>query len=206
MSNVDRFVDSLIEDAPPTPFRPTDEEAELMRAAVELRAARIADEAPSDDIFERLRHEIGRPAKLHTRRRVVQTAGIAAASLAAGVGVDRVVASSSSPPEAKGTWQTVVASGDLPDGGVHEFDLDTVAGFVQRTPDGLRAVSSTCTHLGCRLQLQVKELVCPCHNAIFALSGDIVHYDLPIDLPPLPHFEVREQGGVVQILAPDRKD
>ena len=121
------------------------------------------------------------------------------------MGIDRAIESSSPSPEAKGTWQTVVASDDLPDGGVHEFDLDTVAGFVRRSPDGLRAVSSTCTHLGCRLQLQAEELICPCHRAIFALDGDVVHYDLPLDLPPLPHFEVREQDGAVQILAPDKK-
>ncbi len=205
MSNVDRFADSLVEGTPPQPFQPTDEEAELLRAVIELRAARIADEAPSDDIFKRLRHELDRPAKLHTRRRVVRTAGIAAASLAAGVGIDRAIESSSPSPEANATWQTVVASDDLPDGGVHEFDLDTVAGFVRRSPDGLRAVSSTCTHLGCRLQLQAEELICPCHQAIFALDGDVVHYDLPLDLPPLPHFEVREQDGAVQILAPDKK-
>ena len=70
---------------------------------------------------------------------------------------------------------------------------------------GFYALSTTCTHLGCRLQLQAEELICPCHRAIFALDGDVVHYDLPLDLPPLPHFEVREQDGAVQILAPDKK-
>ena len=138
-----------------------------------------------------------RRTKARTRRRVVQTAGIAAASLAAGVGIDSVVRSS--PPEENGTWRTVVASGDLADGEVREFEFGTFAGFVQRTGEGLRAVSSVCTHLGCRLRLQAKELECPCHGATFALDGEVVHYDLPIELPPLPHYAVREQNGVVQV-------
>jgi nitrite reductase/ring-hydroxylating ferredoxin subunit len=212
MNDVSRFIDSLVEQRTPEPFRPDETEAALMRAAIELRAG----DAPEAGFVERLERDLAaefaspsRESKLRTRRQVVQTAGIAAASLAAGVEIDRVVLSGASPaqaPQAAGTWHTVASSTDLPDGGVREFDLNTVAGFIHRTPDGVRAVSSVCTHLGCRLRVQAPEqLVCPCHGAIFAMSGEIVHYDLPIDLPPLPSFEVREQDGTIQVRTPPKR-
>ncbi|WIX98658.1 Rieske (2Fe-2S) protein [Amycolatopsis mongoliensis] len=215
MNDVDRFAESLIRRRTPEPFQPDDEQAAQMRAAIELRAAHVgaADAVPDADFVARLGHRLadrlgaqatGTP---HTRRGVVRTAGVAAASLAAGIGIDRLVRGPDTPAPlspAAGTWRTVAASADLPAGGVREFELDTLTGFVQRTPDGLRAVSSTCTHLGCRLQLVTPErqLLCPCHGAIFALTGEIVRYNLPVDIPPLPHFQVREQDGDIQVYAP----
>ncbi|EOD58502.1 Rieske (2Fe-2S) protein, partial [Amycolatopsis vancoresmycina] len=140
------------------------------------------------------------------RRHVVRTAGIAAASLAAGIGIDRLVRSPATapPPAEAGEWRTVAASEDVPEGVLREFELDTVTGFVQRTPDGLQAVSSTCTHLGCRLHLADpgRQLVCPCHGATFTLTGEVLHYDLPVEIPPLPVFRTREQDGDIQIHTP----
>ncbi|MGW4525368.1 Rieske (2Fe-2S) protein [Amycolatopsis sp. NPDC004378] len=218
MNDVEHFAESLIRERTPEPFRPDDEQVAQMRAAIELRAVHggAADAVPDPDFVAGLGHRLaarldapaaGRP---RTRRTVVRTAGVAAASLAAGAGIDRLVRGTdtpASPPAAAGTWRTVAASADLPAGGVREFELDTLIGFVQRTPDGLRAVSSTCTHLGCRLQLlaSARRLQCPCHNAIFALTGEIVHYDLPVDIPPLPQFEAREQDGEIQVYAPVRR-
>ncbi|MFE0021355.1 ubiquinol-cytochrome c reductase iron-sulfur subunit [Amycolatopsis sp. NPDC059021] len=216
MNDVSRFVDSLIGQHPPEPFRPDDEEAEAMRAAIELHAAQTADTAPSAEFVARLESELAEQLdarsakdKLATRRRVVQTAGIAAASLAAGATIDRFVRDGSTPeqPKPAGTWQIVAASGDLREGDVHEFELDTFAGYVTRTPGGLQAVSSTCTHLGCRLQLDAaaRQLTCPCHPAVFALNGDVVRYDLPIELPPLPRADVRERAGFIEIYVPVKR-
>jgi menaquinol-cytochrome c reductase iron-sulfur subunit len=41
------------------------------------------------------------------------------------------------------------------------------------TSGQVRAMSSTCPHMGCRIQLQGdgKNFVCPCHRATFALNG-----------------------------------
>lgn len=216
MNDVDRFAESLIKQRTPEPFQPDDEQVAQMRAAIELRAAHVgaADAVPDADFVADLGHRLAArldaPAtgKPHTRRGVVvRTAGVAAASLAAGIGIDRLVrgpGTPAPPPPAAGAWRTVAASADLPAGSVREFELDTLTGFVQRTADGLRAVSSTCTHLGCRLQLvePARQLQCPCHGAIFAMTGEIVRYDLPVDIPPLPHFQVREQDGDIQVYAP----
>ncbi|WP_329054785.1 Rieske (2Fe-2S) protein [Amycolatopsis sp. NBC_01488] len=228
MNDVDRFADSLLGQRTPEPFRPDDEQVAQMRAAIELQAARLgaADALPDEDFVARLGRELaaGRTPPSATppsatppsatplgRRRVVRTAGIAAASLAAGVGIDRLVrgpaTTTPQQQEPGGEWRTVAASKDVPDGGLREFELDTVTGFVQRTPEGLQAVSSTCTHLGCRLRLAdpERQLVCPCHGATFALTGEVVRYDLPVEIPPLPVYEARDQDGDVQIYTPFKR-
>jgi len=216
MNDVDRFADSLLGQRTPEPFRPDDDQVAEMRAAIELQAARLgaADAYPPAEFVDRLGRELAAAHttpldRRRTRRGVVRTAGIAAASLAAGVGIDRLVRGPATPPqpEEPGEWRTVAASKDVPADGLREFELDTVTGFVQRTPDGLQAVSSTCTHLGCRLRLAdpERQLVCPCHGAIFALTGEIIRYNLPVDIPPLPVFEVREQEGDIQIYTPFKR-
>lgn len=160
------------------------------------------------------------------RRRLVQAASIAAGAAAVGAGADHLLTPRGAPAgngEATGDeaardgqadtlvpntgqWRTVVASADLPDGGVHGFDLGTVIGFVARSGGQLGAVSGVCTHLGCRLALNAaaRRLDCPCHNASFALGGQLVRHQLPVPPRPLPHLEVREVDGSVQVFAPPK--
>lgn len=148
----------------------------------------------------------------HTRRRVVQAASIAAGAAALGAGADHVITSPPADGGAQetlqpnaGSWRTVVASADLPDGGVHSFELGAVTGFVARAGEQLAAVSGVCTHLGCRLAFnsQARRLDCPCHNASFALGGQLLRYQLATPPRPLPLFQVREVDGMVQVFAPD---
>ena len=53
--------------------------------------------------------------------------------------------------------------------------------------------------------IEKSELVCPCHGATFALTGEIVHYDLPVEIPPLPVYQAREQDGDIQIYTPFKR-
>jgi Rieske Fe-S protein len=46
--------------------------------------------------------------------------------------------------------------------------------FVLRTPAGLGAFSSRCTHLGCTLRRTAEGFVCPCHGARYGALGEIV--------------------------------
>ena len=103
-----------------------------------------------------------------------------------------------------GQWRTVSASADLAEGGVQGFDLGSVVGFVARSGGALRAVSGVCTHLGCRLALDAasRRLDCPCHRTSFALTGELLRYQLPVPPAALPQFEVREMHGEVQVYAP----
>jgi cytochrome b6-f complex iron-sulfur subunit len=213
-----RYVESLLRGRRPRPFPADQDEAAQVRAAIELRAARPGSDAPSEafvaGLHRRLAAELEAPAPkpAPTRRRVVQAASVAAAAVVGattGATVDHIVAA----PAADGggllspnvgTWHTVAASADLTEGTVVPFDVGTVNGFVQRTGGRLTAVSGVCTHLGCRLALDraARELTCPCHNAAFTVTGQLVRHQLRAAPPPLPRIAVREQAGSVQIFAP----
>ena len=150
-----------------------------------------------------------------TRRRVIQVASAAAAvaavGAAGGAALDHALTGPAAPVAGgttlrpnTGTWHTVAATADLADGAVRAFDLGTVNGFVERVGGRLRAVSGVCTHLGCHLALDGprRELTCPCHNAAFALTGELVRHQLKTPPPALPRLAVREIDGAVQIFAP----
>ncbi|WP_410667723.1 ubiquinol-cytochrome c reductase iron-sulfur subunit [Amycolatopsis sp. cmx-4-68] len=216
---VRRFVKDLLRRRRPRPFAagPGDE-AEL-RTAVLLRAARPGGAAPREEfitgLHRRLAQELGEPAPVGggSRRRFIQVSSAAAVAAAAGAGVEYLVTPGAEPaavppeetlrPE-NGEWRAVAAAHDLPEGGVLPFDFGAVAGFVHRSGGQVRAVSATCTHLGCRLNLDApaRRLDCPCHRTSFAVDGVVLRHQLPVTPPPLPRLVVREAGGVVEVLVP----
>src|SRR6476646_2791703 len=221
---VRRFVERLLRGQSTEHARPDDFEAEQMKTAIELRAARLGSDAPREDfvsdLHRRLTAELAdEPAPDHPRwarrREVVIGGSVAAASAAAGLVVGRNLlapgvtqqptqqAQGELDPNA-GTWQSVGASSDLPEGGALSFDLGSVNGFVHRTDAKLEAVSGVCTHQGCKLWLDAPEsrLRCPCHSTSFSLAGTTVTHQLPIAPPPLPKFQVREINGVIEVFAP----
>ena len=199
-----------------------------MKTAIELRAARLGSDAPREefvtDLHRRLAGEmaeeqtpVAHPRWAPRRRQVVIGGSVAAASAAAGLVVGRNllapdVTQQATPPTQgelepnAGTWRTVGASGDLPEGGALAFDLGSVNGFVHRADAKLEAVSGVCTHQGCKLWLDAPEsrLRCPCHSTSFSLEGTTVTHQLPIAPPPLPKFQVREINGVIEVFAPTR--
>ena len=221
-----RHLDDLVAGRRPRPFRATPDEADELRTAIELRAARPGADEPRegfvDGLHARLAAELGaagaavdRPApdagrSVGRRRLLVQGAGLAAASAAAGVAVGHALTAPGDAADGSGTitpaagvWQTVAATAELPEGAVRAFDLGTVAGFVHRVDGAVRAVSGSCTHQGCRLRLDTaRNLDCPCHTTVFALSGALITHQLPVAPPPLPAFETREVDGAVQVYAP----
>jgi cytochrome b6-f complex iron-sulfur subunit len=216
---VRRYVKDLLRRRRPRPFEAgSGDEAEL-RTAVLLRAARPGAAAASEEfvagLHRRLAEELGEPAPVRggNRRRFIQVSSAAAVAAAAGAGVEYLVTSGAEPAAApredvvrpeNGEWRMVVAAHDLPEGGVLPFDFGAVAGFVQRSGGEVRAVSATCTHLGCRLNLDApaRRLNCPCHRTSFAVDGVVLTHQLPVTPPPLPHLVVREAGGVVEVLVP----
>ena len=147
-----------------------------------------------------------------SRRQFVQGASVAAAAAALGAGVDHVIESrGGGSPHASptlvsnaGAWRTVATSQELAENAVRPFDLGTVVGFVTRTDGEVRAVSGICTHQSCRLALEpaTRQLTCPCHNAAFALTGQVVRHELRAAPTPLPHLLAREVDGAVQVFAP----
>ena len=199
-----------------------------MKTAIELRAARLGSDAPREefvtDLHRRLAGEMaeGQPPVAHgrwapRRREVVVGGTVAAASAAAGLVIGRnllapTVTQQATPPTQgeldpnKGTWQSIGASVDLPEGGALAFDLGAVNGFVHRSEAKLEAVSGVCTHQGCKLWLDAPEsrLRCPCHSTSFSLEGATLTHQLPVAPPPLPRFQVREINGVIEVFAPTK--
>lgn len=225
MRGVRRFVEDLLRQRPTRRLDVDPEQDAELRTAVMLRAARSGAGEPGEEFVAALHHKLAEeldedpapePRPSAPRRRFVQVASIAAASAAFGAGLTRVLTTGApeqvaGPPAAEptltpavGEWRTVAAATDLPEGGVRSFDVGSVVGFVRRSGGRVFAVSGVCTHLGCRLMLDApaERLDCPCHNASFAVSGQVLHHALPIALSPLPKIEAREFNGVVQVFAP----
>jgi cytochrome b6-f complex iron-sulfur subunit len=227
VNRVAAFVEQVVRRRRPKPFPADSDDAAMMRIAVELQAAGHPASDPGEEFAERLRGELadmlgdqratGRPAGglLSTRRGLMRAAGIAAAAGSVGVAGGYLAAAGGSAgagPSAdsghvlrptSGRWQTVATSEELADGQVRAFDTGTVFGFVGRSAGRVFAVSGVCTHQGCRLALDapVRELKCPCHNAVFMLTGAVISHPRTGSLPPLPRLPVREADGAVQILA-----
>jgi len=180
-------------------------------------AAELADtEVPDTEVADTEPDAPGGASAGGTRRRrFIQGGAIAASTAAVGAVLDHTLtgnppADPTAAPTAAtlipntGTWRAVAASAELPEGGVRAFDLGSVAGFVHRSNGALAAVSGSCTHQGCRLALntEARRLDCPCHSTTFAVTGQLVTHQLPVPPRSLPHFEVREVDGSIEVFAP----
>jgi nitrite reductase/ring-hydroxylating ferredoxin subunit len=209
-----RYVEDLLAGRRPRRFRPSEDEAAELRAAILLRSGQDDGEPSAEfvaSLRDRLAGEPADPKPANTRRRFVQASAAAAAAAAVGAGLDHVLtgATAAAPKDQNlvpdnGEWRAVVASTDLPDGSVRPFDLGAVAGFLRRSGGEVSAVSATCTHLGCRLRLDAPErkLNCPCHRTSFNVDGSLSGHELPVAPPPLPHLLVRENSGHVEVFVP----
>jgi cytochrome b6-f complex iron-sulfur subunit len=60
--------------------------------------------------------------------------------------------------------------------------------FLVRDAEGFRALSATCTHLGCTVKALDDGFDCPCHGSRFDAQGQVESGPAP---EPLPCFEVR---------------
>jgi menaquinol-cytochrome c reductase iron-sulfur subunit len=136
-----------------------------------------------------------------TRRRWLRTViGSIVGSISAVVGV--IVGGAVLSPAFAGRTSNWVPAGrlrDLEDGvptpvtvrvtrqdGYYEA-IDQQVIFLVKSDDGIRALSSTCTHLGCRVSYDAasKRLKCPCHGGVFTPDGRNVSGP-----PPRPLAEI----------------
>ena len=67
---------------------------------------------------------------------------------------------------------------------------------VFKDPDGVYAVSTICTHLGCLVKPNAEGFECPCHGSRFAANGDVTKGPAP---RPLPWLKVTNNGGQLTI-------
>jgi cytochrome b6-f complex iron-sulfur subunit len=224
-----RYLDDMLAGRQPKAFDPDDFEAAQLRTAIDLTAARDGAGEPRPEFVAGLKSRLAAemssapapvadipPAKAKpsaTRRQVIVGTTAAATAAVAAVSVDRLVLrpTTDEPKVAEaemvpvdGSWQKVASSAEVSEGAVHAFDLGSVNGFVRRVNGRVEAVSGVCTHQGCKLWFDqsVDRLCCPCHSTSFSPTGMVVTHALPIAPKPLPHYDVREHNGVVEILAP----
>jgi Rieske Fe-S protein len=63
----------------------------------------------------------------------------------------------------------------------------TVVYLVKTGENQVRAMHSTCTHLGCRTSYdrEAKKILCPCHGGIYDIQGNVIAGPPPAPLPPL---------------------
>ena len=67
------------------------------------------------------------------------------------------------------------------------------AWVVQAAPDKIVAFGPQCTHLGCayHFEEEKKDFLCPCHNSIFSLDGQVVSGPAP---RPLDRYEIKVEN------------
>jgi cytochrome b6-f complex iron-sulfur subunit len=214
-----RFVKALLADRRP-PRAPADDDAGAMQVAARLHAAHPggADPSPAfvDQLARRLR-EAGdqQPARLegtgtiHRRRFLAGGVAAVAASVAAGVGIDRVAEALTQPQDGggtivpySGTWVAVATLDDVTPGKIKQFTAGGIQGVVFTLDGEIRALSAVCTHQGCTLvpEPAEKKLVCPCHPMSFALTGNANPGSY--ELNPLPTILTRVTDESVEVHVP----
>jgi cytochrome b6-f complex iron-sulfur subunit len=222
---VTAFVESLRRNRRPKAFTPDPDDVEVMRTAIELNNAEPGAAIPRaefvSDLHRRLAAQLDAPdattnlaAARLSRRRVIGGIGAAAAGAAAaavaGAVVDRELLNPGSSPSVptaqelvpdQGAWHPVLAAATLGGGQVARFSTVSTVGYVVNDNGKLSAISGVCTHQGCLLRHNeaAARLDCPCHRASFSLQGDVLHQQFRQPLAPLPHIQVRENNGQIEI-------
>ena len=135
-------------------------------------------------------------------RRSFLTRLVAAGAALIGAGVAGLAAAVAVPRRRAVTrrWRTAASMFDLPptgplvatlterhSDGWHETRKSTVV-FLDKDGDGYRALSATCTHLGCRVAFNTESghYKCPCHGGTFDRTGQVVSGPPPEGLHRLP--------------------
>ena len=100
-------------------------------------------------------------------------------------------------PAATSTGKEVVVgkSTDVAVGESKEFKSVKVL-FITRSATGLTAIDAICTHMGCTVELNGKELDCPCHGSAFKASdGSVINGPATRSLKSYPAKDV--SGNIV---------
>ena len=89
--------------------------------------------------------------------------------------------------------------GELQTNGSKIFRFGNHPGLLLLTPEGeYRAMSATCTHLSCTVQLRkdLHQVWCACHNGLYDLNGRNISGPPP---RPLESFQVHVRGDEVVV-------
>ena len=84
---------------------------------------------------------------------------------------------------------------DYPAGTVKPFEEDRVILFSD--DEGIYAISTTCTHLGCVVSWEGSGFICPCHGSKFGYNGNVTKGPAPKGLNW--HEVVKLPSGQIEI-------
>jgi Rieske Fe-S protein len=110
------------------------------------------------------------------------------------------------------TWLSAGSVADLPDNEAtpitvrverqdgYTQTVDRQVIFLVKSASGIKALSSTCTHLGCRVSwdADAKQFKCPCHGGVYDKTGAVVAGPPPA---PLASLATRVDGDEIFIQA-----
>lgn len=121
------------------------------------------------------------------------TVGVAAAGVLAACGGGGEPQAAASTPAAGGALAQVA---DIPVGGALSATGADGKPIILLQPQAgtVVALSAVCTHQGCTVAPDGKELKCPCHGSVFDLTGANVSGPAP---SPLPAVDVHVSDGAV---------
>ena len=94
----------------------------------------------------------------------------------------------------------ITSAGQLQRAGTKTFrDLAGHDVLLVETSQGYRAISTTCTHLGCHVYWEPENtrFFCPCHDGVFDVDGNVVSGPPP---RPLARYEVVEESGAIYVV------
>ena len=212
-----RFMQALISNRRP-PRSPADDDSAAMQIAARLRAANPGGSTPSAAFVDKLARQLreasdrepGRAEEgIHRRRFLVGGLATVAASVAAGVGVERLHEVLTEPASGSGpiqpyvsAWVAVATLAEVTPGKIKRFSAGGLQGVVFTLEGEIRGLSAVCTHQGCTLVPEAAKgkLVCPCHPMSFNLTGAANPGDYRLN--PLPAVQTRVNAGNVEVLVP----
>ncbi len=70
--------------------------------------------------------------------------------------------------------------------------------IVEKTGEDIKIYSSTCTHLGCKInQEKNNKFVCPCHGSQFALNGEVIKGPATKNLTQFSYSKDKKTGKII---------
>lgn len=100
-------------------------------------------------------------------------------------------------------WVTVANADELREDELMGTSVDDVPMLVANAGGEYRAVGDICPHAGCLLSegwIEGEAVECSCHGSVFDLrTGEVVQ---PPAEEPVPVYDVRVEGGDVQVARP----
>ncbi len=214
---------ALFRAASPEASEPRPEFAEALRARLEQELQQPTVALPPSGKQEKQKQ----PSRFSRRRALFAGGAAVAASLAIGVGIDRVIEQSGTngtKGNTSSTLNTPLIGAGIPTilhpvttvaklgSGAVPFSANGVVGYVIRDTsepnnEEIIAMSAACTHMGCIVNWENnnRKFYCPCHGGTFTEYGDVDTSSGSwgsLYLRSLPRLNTKVENGTIYVEVP----